>query len=160
VRQKQKFILSSLAVLIIGFIALQFVGDFIDEDFQRSNPPVTQQVQWDSPQTETLVRQACFDCHSNETQWTWYSYIAPVSWVIADDVNDGRAELNFSEPREFTPEYVQHMVDAIEAHTMPLPSYTLLHPDANLTDEQRVQLIDGIEATFGAGSMEEMDMED
>lgn len=62
----------------------------------RSNPPVTREVQWDSTQIRALAQRACFDCHSNETVWPWYSYIAPISLRVADHVQEGRQKLNFS----------------------------------------------------------------
>ncbi len=76
--QNRKLILGALSVLLIGFIAIQFVDRFV-EKFQRSNPPVIASVVWDSPETEQLVRTACYDCHSNETVWPWYASVAPVS---------------------------------------------------------------------------------
>jgi hypothetical protein len=78
-------------VLIILLVGIQFVP------VQRTNPPVTSLVAWDSPQTELLVRRACMDCHSNETRWPWYSHIAPGSWLIYYDVVRGRRGLNLSE---------------------------------------------------------------
>ena len=61
------------------------------------NPPVGAEPTWDSPETRALAKQACFDCHSNETEWPAYSRVAPVSWLIQHDVSEGRAALNFSE---------------------------------------------------------------
>ena len=63
----------------------------------RDNPPVLAEVQWDSPRTRELAVKACYACHSNETKWPWYSNIAPGSWLIQKDVDEGRDELNFSE---------------------------------------------------------------
>jgi cytochrome c551/c552 len=62
----------------------------------QTNPPVSAEPAWDSPQTRALAQRACFDCHSNETQWPLYSRIAPVSWLITSDVVRGRRHLNFS----------------------------------------------------------------
>ncbi len=75
----------------IGFIAIQFVP------VDKSNPPVASEPNWDSPQTKALVERACYDCHSNQTKWPWYSNIAPISWLVAHHVEEGRAALNFSE---------------------------------------------------------------
>ena len=61
-----------------------------------SNPPVTGEPKWDSPQTRTLAVRACFDCHSNETEHPWYSKVAPISWALSDHVESGRSKLNFS----------------------------------------------------------------
>ena len=63
----------------------------------HTNPPVVNEPNWDSPQTREITKRACFDCHSNETVWPWYSNIAPVSWLVYRDVSDGREHLNFSE---------------------------------------------------------------
>src|SRR5215831_3235209 len=64
---------------------------------EHTNPPVTQEPAWDSPGTRELAKRACFDCHSNETVWPWYSRVAPVSWLTQRDVNGGRRHVNFSE---------------------------------------------------------------
>ena len=64
---------------------------------EHANPPVTGEPTWDAPETRTLAKQACFDCHSNETEWPAYASIAPASWLVQRDVNEGRAVLNFSE---------------------------------------------------------------
>ncbi|MFN8374852.1 MAG: heme-binding domain-containing protein [Anaerolineae bacterium] len=154
----RRWILGLIVLGAVGFVAIQFVDRFI-ERFQRSNPPITATVAWDSAETEQLVRTACFDCHSNETVWPWYAYVAPVSWLVTKDVNSGREHLNFSEPQDWTPDFLQHIIDMVGNGEMPLTKYIWLHPDANLSDEQRAQLIAGIEATFNytAGSAE-MDM--
>jgi hypothetical protein len=157
---RRNTILAIIGVVLLGFIAAQFVHLFVD-NFQRSNPPVVTQVAWDSPETEEIVRMACYDCHSNESEWPWYAYIAPASWLVARDVNEGRAGLNFSEPLgEIDGERVADMIWHIE-NDMPPPLYIVLHPEADLSDEQRAQLIAGIEATFGpAGDMGDMDMDE
>jgi hypothetical protein len=63
----------------------------------HTNPPQTKEPEWNSSETRELIRRACFDCHSNETVWPWYSNVAPVSWLIQRDVNGGRSHLNFTE---------------------------------------------------------------
>jgi hypothetical protein len=90
-RSKLVIILLTLAgILAVFFIAIQLIT------VNRSNPPVTTQLNWDSPQTKTLAYRACMDCHSNETTWPWYAYVAPSSWLIYYDVERGRSELNLS----------------------------------------------------------------
>jgi glutaredoxin len=79
----------------IAFVVLLILIQFIP--VAHTNPPVTREIQWDSLQTRALAQRACFDCHSNETVWPWYAYVAPVSWRIANHVYDGRRRLNFSE---------------------------------------------------------------
>lgn len=116
----------------------------------RSNPPVTQEPPWDRPQTRALAARACFDCHSNETVWPWYSRVAPLSWLIQRDVDEGRRALNYSEwdrgQRE-APESAK----SVRSAEMPPWFYTLPRPHARLTPPERAMLIAGLEATFGAG---------
>ena len=115
----------------------------------RTNPPVTREVRWDSDGTRELARRACYDCHSNETEWPWYARVAPASWLVAEDVEEGREHLNFSvwdEPNEDLDE----IVEVLEEGEMPLKKYTLLHPSARLTDEERQALIQGLRATLTA----------
>lgn len=82
-----------LIVGVVVFVAIQLVPYGRDHD----NPPVTEAPEWDSARTEQLAIDACYDCHSNETEWPWYSNIAPMSRLMQRDVNASRAELNFSE---------------------------------------------------------------
>jgi cytochrome c551/c552 len=81
---------SVIGLLLVAFIGIQLIP------VNRANPPVTTTIKWDSPQTEALAKRACLDCHSNQTVWPWYSYVAPVSWVAYYDVVRGRRQLNFS----------------------------------------------------------------
>jgi len=121
--------------LIILFITLVFFTiQFIQP--LRTNPPVRSDIQ--TPDNiKTILRRACYDCHSNETQWPWYSEIAPVAWLVADDVNKGRKHLNFSQwggYDEFKQgKKLEEIVEEIESGEMPLGNYTLLHPSAKLT---------------------------
>lgn len=114
----------------------------------HANPPVVKDVTWDSAQTKALVRRACYDCHSNETVWPWYANVAPVSWLVQRDVNEGREHLNFSEwNRE-----QRHAKDAaasIEEGEMPMSIYLPLHPEARFTDEETKALLAGIAKSLG-----------
>lgn len=91
-----------------------------------------------------MLHSACYDCHSYETKWPWYSRIAPVSWLVTSDVNHGRERLNFSEwPRDFSERAAKRLEDISEEldyNEMPPAKYTLLHPEARLSAEQRKQL--------------------
>ncbi|HUN07547.1 MAG TPA: heme-binding domain-containing protein [Aggregatilineales bacterium] len=135
-------IIAGIVLAVIG-VLLVAVGTFA---VARTNPPVTTTIQWDSPETEALVRRACFDCHSNETVWPWYSYIAPMAFLVAHDVEEGRENLNFSTDTRFE---ARDMRQEIERGNMPLPVYLPLHPEAQLTDAEKQQLIAGLQATFG-----------
>jgi hypothetical protein len=109
-----------------------------------NNPPVTAEPKWDSPQTRGLAKRACFDCHSNESRWPLYAYVAPVSWLIYNDVMEGRSRLNFSEwdrPQRAAGE----IVSAIQEGEMPPAIYTPMHPEARLTAAEKQQLITGLQ---------------
>jgi hypothetical protein len=92
---------------------------------------------------------ACFDCHSNETSWPWYSNIAPFSWRLQNHVDEGRDKLNFSEWGSGEEE--DEITDSVVSGEMPPWDYTLLHPDANFTGADREAFISGLTATFGGG---------
>ena len=129
----------------LGLVALFVLIQFIP--VSRENPAATQEIQWDSDQTRALAQSACFDCHSNETVWPWYSYVAPISWRIASHVDHGRQHLNFSEwdqPNEDADE----IIEVITTGEMPLSDYLMMHPEAQLNDEGIQALIDGLEQTL------------
>ena len=147
--RRRKLILGVIGVIFVGFIGLQLIPpEQVFSDYKYpGNPPVGQQFQWDSPQTEQLARSACYDCHSNETVYPWYSHIAPVSWLVYDDVNVARDSLNFSTWTKQEID-VDDIIDQIQQGAMPKPIYLPLHPEAHLTAEQKAQLIAGLQATF------------
>lgn len=135
-----------LAALVVIFLAIQLVP------VSRTNPPVTASVQWNSPQTKALWDRACRDCHSNETVWPVYSYIAPASWLVARHVTEGRHEINLSEPlRNGGGRVVNEMAEKINEGEMPTRDYILMHPEANLSATEKKALIDGLRATLGSG---------
>jgi len=119
------------AILIVIPISLVFPID-------RTNPPVTGEIE--APEhVMAILRRSCYDCHSNETKWPWYSYVAPASWLVAKDVNDGRRHMNFSEWSGYTAKEQKHsrkkcgkLVDLGE---MPLWFYLPLHSEATLSEK-------------------------
>ena len=133
------------AALLVVFVAIQFVP------VQRTNPPVVTRLAWDSAQTENLAQRACMDCHSNETKWLWYSYVAPVSWLVAKDVVEGRRELNLSQLSANTSQLnrvSQRIQRAIQSGKMPPAQYLPTHPGAQLTPEEKQALIAGFAKTL------------
>jgi hypothetical protein len=144
----RRIVVIGAAVVIVGFIALQFVGNFVPT-FARTNPSVTYKINWNTPETEQLMRAACYDCHSNETIWPWYSNIAPISWLIAKDVNEGRRKLNFSTGHGEIE--AEELVRQIERGEMPPSIFLIMHPEANLSGDQKATLVSGIKATLGGG---------
>ncbi|HEY6566335.1 MAG TPA: heme-binding domain-containing protein [Actinomycetota bacterium] len=113
----------------------------------HANPAVTRAASFGSQAGTDLARGACLDCHSNETTWPWYSNVAPMSWLIQKDVDEGRDHLNFSEwnrPQEGTEE----LLEVVEEGEMPPVNYTLLHPDARLTEEERATLLAALQVAL------------
>jgi len=109
----------------------------------RINPPVQQDASTPAP-VAAILRAACYDCHSHETAWPWYSGVAPVSWLVAQDVREGREALNFSRWDRFEGELrgrVMHKIwEEVDEGEMPPVLYRLAHPAARLTPEQREAL--------------------
>jgi hypothetical protein len=123
------------AVVVLQFIhPIQLDSpDAGGHDFLATSPP--------PPEIAALLRGACYDCHSDETQWPWYGRIAPVSWWMTDHVNDARKRLNFSEWPQDDPhraaKNMERISESVEAGEMPLPSYALIHGPARLNPGQR-----------------------
>src|SRR5262245_16812795 len=123
----------------VRVIALFILAQAIPYGRSHTNPPVVQEPAWDSPETRAIVRTACFDCHSNETRWPGYSWVAPSSWLVQFDVSNGRRHLNFSEWQR--PQ--QHAKDASEqvrSGEMPRSYYTWIHEPARLSEADRERL--------------------
>jgi hypothetical protein len=133
----RKTLLIILGVVIAGFFLLQLVP----YGRNHQNPPVTNPYQWNDPQAEQIARRACYDCHSNETIWPWYSSIAPGSWLIQKDVDEGRLYVNFSTSQGVSAGEIGEMVQEGE---MPPPQYLLLHPTARLSTAEKSTLVNGI----------------
>ncbi len=130
---------------VIGLIVLVIAtAQLIRPD--RHNPPVDSQQTFQArmhpdPQVAQVMERSCSDCHSNRTAWPWYSGVAPFSWVVADDVREGRAHLNFSQWGKYDPkksaDLLKDICEMVRRGDMPLWSYTLLHKGTRLTPAQR-----------------------
>ena len=135
------------AALVVAFLLLQFTNP------PRSNPPVLTDMMASNappPQIAAMLRVACYDCHSHETRWPWYSRVAPMSWLVVKDVNDGRDALNLSDWPAGKPDRaakrLESMSEEIGYLEMPPKKYTLIHGDARLTESQRKELTDWLDA--------------
>jgi hypothetical protein len=129
---------------LLGVAVLSLLVQIVPYGRDHANPPVRREPAWDSPRTRELTVRACFDCHSNQTVWPWYSNLAPASWLVQRDVHVGRLKVNFSEwdrPQEEADESAETVQDG----TMP-PWY---YPWGRLSPEERTALIRGLQATFG-----------
>jgi hypothetical protein len=114
--------------------------------WRHSNPPVVDAAPWPDAASERIARTSCYSCHSNETDWPWYSYVAPMSWLVRMDVDRGRDEFNFSDWDEGD---ADDAVEMIEEGSMPLSRYTMIHRDARLTDAERDTLVAALLAMGG-----------
>jgi hypothetical protein len=146
-------------IVLLGIVVLLVGIQLVPVD--RSNPPEQGVVPAPAPVLAVLER-SCFDCHSNHTRWPWYAYVAPVSWRIADDVRHGREEMNFTEWNRASARRrtraAAKVWDEVQEGKMPLPSYLRMHPEATLTDEDRVLLRDWAK-TSGTGMEQETQAE-
>ncbi|HSY16981.1 MAG TPA: heme-binding domain-containing protein [Candidatus Acidoferrales bacterium] len=145
----------TVLVLIVAFLLLQFTNP------PRINPPVKADLIAavnPPPAVAASLRAACYDCHSYETKWPLYARIAPSSWLVVSDVNEGRQHLNLSEwPDDAAraARKLDRINEEVDGRDMPPKKYTLLHPDARLSEEQRKQLMewsDAAAAKLRAGS--------
>ena len=123
-----------LAVLLVTVIGMQFVQP------ARTNPrvaPSASLLAKTPPEITALLDRSCRDCHSNDTRWPLYSYVAPMSWLVADHVNHGREHFNYSEwtayPSDDQDKFLGAMCSLAQRERMPLPSYLLIHRGAKLS---------------------------
>lgn len=138
-----KFFRVLFILLVAAFVVAQFFG------IDKTNPdPNTEYdlIVTENPPLEIaqIFRSACYDCHSNETVYPWYSNIAPVSWILQNHIEEGRDHINFSYWDEFDQEdkamAIEEIIEEIEDGEMPLPGYIPLHPEADLSDDQKEAL--------------------
>lgn len=133
-----------IVVLLVAFVIIQFFP------VDKTNPAPTPGMDFlkikDTPEkTAKIIRTSCYDCHSNETTYPWYSNISPASWWVKNHINEGRKHLNFSTFAVYEPKRQIHKleecIEMVEKKEMPLESYYIGHQDAKLSDEQRVELV-------------------
>ncbi len=151
---KQIFRPRNVAIaLVVLFVAIQAVPVWA----WQTNPPVVTDVAWTTPEAASIARRACYDCHSNETVWPWYSKVAPVSWLVTYDVIKGRNALNFSLPLREPAELAEEVAEVVRSGEMPPRQYLLTHPDAKLTPQEVQALIAGTPGSAGGQPAQERD---
>jgi len=131
-----------LAALALFFLVIQFFRPAKNlsaaQPFTGANEITT--LHSASPEVKQILATACYDCHSNQTRYPWYSEVQPVAWWLANHINDGKRHLNFSEFGTYTTKRkmkkLEEICDEVKDHGMPLKSYLLVHRDAKLTDAQ------------------------
>lgn len=143
-----KWIRRTLLVLGGALVIAQFFR--IDQTNPKFDPE--QDFIWlskPSAKIKGIMKLACYDCHSYETNYPWYANIAPVSWLVGHDIDEGREHLNFSTWGEYSKKKQAHKLEEcaeeVASGEMPMPLYTLTHPKAKLTDEERETLIQWFE---------------
>jgi len=126
-------------------VGLGIVIQLIPYGRVHSAGPVRREPAWDRPETRALLARACFDCHSNQTVWPWYSAVAPVSWLLQNDVDDGRRHVNFSEWDRLQ-RGLRGVRNDVMGGKMPPWYYLPLHPRARLSDAEKENLLQGLAA--------------
>ena len=132
----------------VGLLGTLLAIQLVPYGRDHTNPPVRSEPPWDLPTTRALAKQACFDCHSNETEWPAYASIAPASWLVQRDVDEGRAVLNFSEWQRPQEEATKASEELMEGE-MPPKAYLLMHAHAHLSTADRDRLAQGLAKTMG-----------
>lgn len=144
--KKIKFNLAAtiVTIVIIGFVVIQFIP------VQMNNPvtsPSNDFLHIYQPPSEItgIMRNACYDCHSNATQYPWYSHVAPVSWLLESHIDEAREHINLSDwgdyPEKTANLKLEGMAADVKSGEMPLTSYTWMHSEARLTNAQRILLV-------------------
>ena len=142
--KKTKTLLLALLASLVVLLLIQA----IPYGRNHTNPPLVGEPSWDSATTRAIAKRACFDCHSHETVWPWYSRIAPMSWLVQYDADKGRRELNFSDWRRAAQEGKRpgKIREEVIEGGMPPIAYRMMHPEARLTDAEKRQLADALSA--------------
>ena len=133
---------------LLVLVALLLLIQLVPYGHGHDNPPVTRAVNWDSPKTEQLFTDACGACHSNLTKWPWDGYVAPSSWLVQRDVDEGRGILNVSEWDRPQPGATR-AAEAVTGGEMPPLQYKVMHSSARLSDGEKQDLAAGLTRTFG-----------
>jgi len=128
-------------------VALALLIQLVPYGRNHTNPAVVAEPNWDSAETKALYDRACADCHSNDTVWPWYSNIAPVSWLVQRDVEEGRRHLNTSAWGTQRIE-IGEVGEVIREGEMPMPVFLITHPEARLTQAEKEALAQGLLASF------------
>ncbi|MGI8782164.1 MAG: heme-binding domain-containing protein [Acidobacteriota bacterium] len=135
----------STLVLVVGLLVGQFVRP------EKTNPPVDPTRTLEAraqvpPEVQSILQRSCKDCHSYLTRWPWYSHVAPTSWIVASDVEEGREQWNMSDwarnDARKADQILEEICEEIEAGKMPLRSYTLAHRGTSLSDAEVKLLCD------------------
>ena len=136
--------------VLILFIAIQFIQPARNKNEQVLATDISKTVS--VPQNvQATLKTACYDCHSNNTQYPWYTNIQPVGWMMARHIKNGKAELNFSDFGSYSTRRqmskLRSIGNSIKDGAMPISSYTIIHKNARLTNKEKAQIIDWASTT-------------
>jgi hypothetical protein len=138
-----------LLILLVVLVAIQFIRPEKTSTTEITQDDITKLMNVPA-NVQSILKRSCYDCHSNQTTWPWYSHIAPASFLVTHDVNEGREEMNFSEWGKMSvskrEERLSTICEVITDNEMPLGKYTILHSDAKLSDEEKKILCDWADA--------------
>lgn len=153
--------------ILIGLVALFVLMQFFRID--KTNPPVVEgedilSMSQASPEIAGILKKACFDCHSNETTYPWYSNVAPISWMVKHHIDEGRDYMNFSTWGKYNVKKQQHKLseayEEVEEGEMPMFGYVKMHSEADLSAAEKKQLLDWFKTLAGDGFEEEVEQEE
>lgn len=158
--KRGRLVTGAFVVVLLG---IQFVPNDLPES-RQPNPGDIIQSGIVTSEVAEMLKVSCYNCHSNETVYPWYSFVAPSSWLVAKDVRDGRDELNFSDWADYSMmdklAKLDDLVSEVEEGKMPLGIYTLVHPSAKLDDAQRQSIVAWAEAAMDVVAEEEDEQEE
>lgn len=145
--------MKSLSRVLIGVLAVLVLIQFVP--VSRTNPPVESEI--NAPiKVATILSRSCYNCHSNKTVWPWYSYVAPVSWLVSNDVSGARHKLNFTTWNRYPPDeattLLREMWKEVQGGDMPPWYYRTKHAEARLSDDDKAVLHEWTQATAGPGN--------
>lgn len=147
IMSRKKKILLALGIV---FIAIQFIQPAHNKNEQVLSTDFTK-VYVVPGNVQILLQNACYDCHSNNTHYPWYSNIQPMAWIMASDIKNGKAKLNFSEFSSYTNRRrvskLKEIANQIKADEMPIASYKMMHENARLSKEEKSLIIDWMNKT-------------
>lgn len=144
--QTNRFSLKKIVIgIVVIFLGIQFFR------IDKTNPPINEEmdfIKMTNPPIKvgTILKTSCYDCHSNESSYPWYTNVAPFSWWVKHHINEGREKLNFSDWGTYTSKRKDHKleecIEQIQEGEMPMSSYLLAHKEAALSEEQKQLLME------------------
>ncbi len=140
--KKNKIWIAFIFVIVVGAQLIPVELPAVKKD----NPNDLNKTENVPENVAILLKNACYDCHSNETVYPWYSYVAPVSWLVIHDVNEGREKINFSEWGKIKPvkkaKILEEIAEEVSGGEMPMFIYPVMHKNAKLSDDERKLIVD------------------